>query len=110
MDNLITVDYSKFGYRELEIAGKLLALYAEGDVDFLGDGLTVNFNTQSGYVFLSDEDYNVGVLNDNETAIVQFYSCYECGYEGTQEQAQEEEKDFVTYGGFCSKECGLKNL
>lgn len=110
MDNIVTVDYSKFGYRELEIAGKLLALYAEGGVDFLGDGLTVNFNTQSGYVFLSDEDYNVGVLNWDKTAIVQLFSCFECSYEGTQEDALDEGRDFVNYKGFCSKECEFKNL
>lgn len=109
MDSVITVDYSKFGYRELEIAGKLLALYAESGVDFLGDGLTVNFNTHSGYVFLSDEEFNVGILNDAETKIVQFFTCYQCGYEETQEQAKEEGRDFVTYGGFCSKDCVFNN-
>lgn len=110
MENIVTVDYSKFGYREIEIAGKLLALYSEGGVNFLGDGLSVNFNMNSGYVFLSDRDYNVGVLNDSGTKIVQFYTCYECGYEGTQELAKEEERDFITYDGFCSKDCALKNL
>lgn len=110
MDSVITADYSKFGYRELEIAGKLLALYSERGVNFLNDGLTVNFNMHSGYVFLSDEDYNVGVLNEDGNAIVQFYSCYECDYEGTQEQALEDGRDFVTYGGFCSKLCAFGNL
>lgn len=110
MESVITVDYSKFGYRELEIAGKLLALYAENGVDFLWNGLTVNFNVHSGCVFLSDEDLNVGVLNREETKIVQFYSCYECDYEGTQEQALDDEKDFVTYGGFCSKLCAFGSL
>lgn len=110
MDSVVTVDYSKFGYKELEIAGKLLSLYAEYGANFLNEGLTVNFNIHSGYVFLSDSDFNVGVLDDSEEHIVQFFSCYECSYEGTQEQAENEGKDFVTYGGFCSKECGLKNL
>lgn len=110
MNEVVTVDYSKFGYRELEIAGKLLALYAEGRINFLSNGLTVNFNIQSGYVFLSDEDYNVGVLNWDGTAIVQFFSCFQCGYEATQDDALDEDKDFATYNGFCSKECALKNL
>lgn len=110
MENIITVDYSKFGYRELEIAGKLLCVLAEGGIDFLSNGITVNFNVNSGYVFLSDEDYNVGMLDDKEVHIVQFFSCIECGYEGTQAQALDEGKDFEKYEGFCSKDCALKNL
>ena len=110
MESVITVDYSKFGYRELEIAGKLLALFAESGIDFLGDGLTVNFNVNSGYVFLSDSDFNVGVLDEKKEHIVQFFSCAECGYEGTQQQAVDEGKDFLAYEGFCSKDCALINL
>ncbi len=110
MENLVTVDYSKFGYRELDIAGKLLAIYSQGGVDFLEDGITVNFNMNSGYVFLSDSNYNVGVLADGETQIVQFFSCMECGYEGTQDDALMDEKDFVTYEGYCSEECYSKNM
>jgi len=110
MEDIITVDYSKFGFRELEIAGKLLSLYAEGGIDFLGDGLKVHFNANSGYVFLSDNDLNVGVLNEAETHIVQFFTCMECGYEGTQQQGLNEGKDFLSYQGFCSKDCALINL
>jgi hypothetical protein len=73
----------------------------------LGDGITLNFNLNSGYVFLSDEDYNVGVLEDKE--LVQFYNCPQCGFEGTQSQAIDEGKDFVAHNGYCSKECEDKN-
>jgi len=76
-----TRDISKFGYREKEMASKLLAL--EDTQDFLGDGVTIEFNPNSGFVFLVDENYMVGVLNDDETAVVEFISCGTCDYEGT---------------------------
>lgn len=96
-------DLSNFGYRELDIAGDLLKAYAENGSDFLNDGITLNFNPNSGNVFLSDEDFNVGVLEDGK--LVQFFSCPNCGNEGTQEEGKENEWDFVKYEGFCSSKC-----
>ena len=109
MNNVVTADFSQFGMRELFFAQLLLKAYAEQGSEFLGCGLTVNFNMNSGYVFLSDEDYNVGVLDSTETRLVQFYTCVQCGYEGTQAEAQEEEKDFLNNEGYCSQECEEKN-
>ena len=87
MTEIATNDLSGFGYRELGIAGDLLKAYAEGEFkkdNFFGDGLTLNFNSNSGVVFLSDNDYNVGVLND-DNQIEQFLNCGECGNEGIYE-------------------------
>ncbi|HUD45167.1 MAG TPA: hypothetical protein VMR41_06490 [Patescibacteria group bacterium] len=109
MNTLITADFSQFGIRELIFAQRLIKAYTEEGADFLNSGITINFNTHSGYVFLSDDDYNVGVLDEEETHIVQFFSCPECGYEGTQHDAISEGKDFNTNDGFCSKECADKN-
>jgi len=78
---VVTADLSKFGNSELSSAVELLNAYIQSPPDFLGDGLTLNFNTNSGKVFLSDEDLNVGVIEDDK--IVQFINCGECGYEGT---------------------------
>lgn len=102
-----TRDLSKFGMRELAIAGDLLREYSNGTCDFLTDGVTVEFNPNSGVVFLTDEDYNVGVLEDG--ALVQFYSCPVCGFEGTQEEALEEQKDFEEHMGYCSQSCEDEN-
>jgi hypothetical protein len=109
MDYIVTTDISQFGYIELETAGKLLSLYSEYGCEFLTEGLTLNFNQQSGYVFLSDTEYHVGVLDESEAHIVQFFTCSECGYEGTQESAAEEGKDFVVNSGYCSERCFRKN-
>jgi len=109
MKTLITADFSQFGIRELIFAQLLLKAYAEQGAEFLGFGLTVNFNINSGYVFLSDDDYNVGVLDETEEHIVQFYTCPQCGYEGTQHDAISEEKDFGAFEGYCSEECLERN-
>lgn len=88
MDNN-TKDLSKFGMRELAIAGELLVAYAEEGQgsEFLTDGVSVEFNPNSGMVFLVDGDFNVGVLEDDGSTsrLVQFFSCSECGAEGTAE-------------------------
>jgi len=107
MTDIQTADLSRFGYRELDEAGVLLKAYAEDQTDFLNEGLTLNFNANSGIVFLSDEDYNVGVLEDGK--VVQFFSCAQCGYEGTQADAVEDEHDFEGNEGYCSKKCKKEN-
>lgn len=106
-DEIVTSDLTQFGYRELDMAADLLKAYANDKEDFLGDGVNVFMNKNSGNVFLSDEDFNVGVLEDEK--IVQFYSCPQCGNEGTQEEGKENDWDFEKYNGYCSKECEDKN-
>lgn len=59
---------SNFGNRELRSASELLKLYADGDLtrlatDFFGSLQSVEFNSNSGCVYLMDEDYNCLVLN-----------------------------------------------
>ena len=121
--DIVTTDLSKYGFKELSEAGELLKTYADDGADFLGNGVTLNFNTHSGKVFLSDEDYNVGVIEHDDKGLpmfVQFYSCPNCGYEGTQADAESDwtysqtgkardEKDFVKFEGYCSKECLKEN-
>lgn len=80
---LVTADLSKFGRCELQEAAELLKALTDDECDFLGDGITLNMNTGSGYVFLSDEDYNVGMLNDGK--LEQWFSCPNCGEEGFKE-------------------------
>ncbi len=109
MTDLLTADLSTFGNRELLIASDLLRAYAENRADFLGENITLNFNPNSGYVFLSDEDYRVGILADDENKVVEFFSCPVCGYEGTQEEAKAEGKDFEGNDGYCSKDCSNEN-
>lgn len=103
MENtIVTCDLSKFGYRELSEASQLLKLYSENPVEFLNDGITLNFNSNSGIVFLSDEDYNVAIEEDGK--LVQFFNCPQCGNEGT-----DDDFDFTKHNGYCSTECEKEN-
>ena len=82
-----TRDLSKFGLREIWIAGELLTRYANGrqswvsDQDELGDGVAVEFNPNSGNVFLVDEDCRVAMVNDNGK-LENWVDCSNCGREG----------------------------
>lgn len=87
VSEIVTSDLSRFGYRELKMAADLLAAYCDNPPDFLGDGLTVMLNSHSGYVFLTDEDFNVGMMNGD--TLEQFHSCPECGAEGFAEEFPE---------------------
>ena len=75
-----TTDLSAFGFRELRMAAELLTAYCATPPDFLTDGVQVMFNTHSGCVFLTDEDFNVAMMNGD--TLEQFHSCPECGAEG----------------------------
>lgn len=82
MEDIVTSDLSRFGFRELDMVADLLKEYAKhGMSDVLGDNVTINMNTSSGNVFLSDEDYNVVLLND-EGKLEQFDTCSYCENEG----------------------------
>lgn len=83
MKSLITCDLSQFGIRELRMAEELLKAYTEQRPENLGDGLSLSFNTESGCVFLVDEDYNVFMMNDDN--LEQFFTCPYCGHEGFKE-------------------------
>lgn len=82
MDEIVTTDWSKFGNREIEEAKELLSHIKEIP-DAYGK-VEVHFNTHSGYVFLSDEDYRVWMMTDDGN-LEEFFSCPECGEEGFKE-------------------------
>ena len=84
-----TDDLSRFGYRELKRASELLSVYCdEGKPEFLVDNVRVFMNTNSGNVFLSDDDFNIAMMNGNK--LEQWFSCPECGHEGFKEDMKHE--------------------
>jgi hypothetical protein len=101
-DDPVTTDLSKFGFRELKMAAELLTAYTRGGgkPDNLGDGVTVAMNTSSGYVFLTDEDYNVAMMNGDK--LEPWLNCSNCGEEGFAEDVGELDNQ-----GRC-KECSTK--
>lgn len=61
---MITIaDPQDFGLRELRIAAELLAAFCQQPPRWLRGGLHLTMNTHNGNVFLTDEDFNVAMLN-----------------------------------------------
>lgn len=74
-----TQDLSKFGFRELDEAGRLLTAIKNGlPEDFDDQGIAVEFNPNSGNVFLVNSDYQVAMADDEGN----LYSFYSTPYEG----------------------------
>lgn len=95
-----TRDLSQFGYRELEESAKLLTAYTSREHDKterLTDGIAIEFNPNSGNVFLVDEDFNVAMMNGDD--LEDFYSCPECGNEGFKDDMKNGEKCCKEYAG-----------
>ena len=82
-----TTDLTQFGFRELQMAAELLTAYCEQPPDFLTNGVHLMMNTYSGFVFLTDEDFNVAMMNGDR--LEPFHSCPECGAEGFAEDLPE---------------------
>jgi len=65
-------DFEGFGLRELDEAGKLLTLYANGNLTplanaaFIGGNIKVGFNANYGNVFLFNEDSETLMKNGNK--------------------------------------------
>tara|TARA_R100000908_G_C3669429_1_gene93001 strand:- start:34 stop:384 length:351 start_codon:yes stop_codon:yes gene_type:complete len=91
--DLYTEDLSVFGNRELDEAGKLLSAIKKGlPDDFYNDGIRVGFNRNSGYVFLTNSEYQVAMLDD-EGKLYSFYSTPYEGIEGSYEDLLEQFDD-----------------
>ena len=82
-------DFSNFGSREIKMASELLDAYLNSNIQLAGAGMKVCLNQDSGYVFLSDEDYNTYMMNGDK--LEQFFNCPECGHEGFREEFKDQE-------------------
>jgi hypothetical protein len=78
-----TTDLKDFGRRELAMASELLAAYKtskDNTEHFYDDGVTVMMNLNSGNVFLTNDNGEVAMLN--EEYLEDWYDCPVCGHEG----------------------------
>lgn len=83
--NAYTENLADFGYRELDMAGDLLKAIKNGlPEDFNDDGIRVAFNMNSGYVFLTNNDYQVAMVDD-DGKLYSFYTTPYSGFEGSAE-------------------------
>lgn len=81
-----TTDLANFGFLELKQLELLLTAFREQGfpADFTPGQVHPEMNQNSGYVFLTNEDYQVAMLNGDK--LESFYSCPYCGHEGFKEK------------------------
>src|SRR5665213_1960325 len=84
-----TNDLSKFGFREIEMLRDILdSLVKHGLPDnFSASGIHPTFNLNSGNVFLTNDEYEVAMLNGD--TLESSYYCHECGNEGFAEDMRD---------------------
>ncbi len=87
-----TTDLTKFGSRERKMAEELLKAWREQGLpeDFYEEEVTIMFNTHSGYVFLTNSEFQVAMLNDDK--LESFYTDFETGEEGFKDELSAEAK------------------
>ena len=92
--DVVTSDWSQFGAREIQMAKELLSHIKE--IDTYGK-VEVMFNRHSGYVFLSDENFDVWMMNGDQ--MEKWYVCGYCGHEGFLEDFKHEpqNQDCISY-------------
>lgn len=92
---IVTNDFSKFGSRERKMAEDLLRAWREQGLpdDFDNNGVSIFLNINSGYVFLSNEEYQVAMMNGEKLEL--FYTDFETGEEGFFDELSKEAKSRI---------------
>ena len=91
----VTTNLSEFGWRELKLARDLLSAIIDQRLpeDFYDDKVEVAFNQHSGYVFLTNSEYQVALINPSTNKLESFYSSPYEGREGFLNDLVEEYQD-----------------
>ena len=79
-----TEDLADFGFREQEEAKDLFQAWKESGlpIDFENNGVKIAFNMNSGYVFLTNSEYQVAMCVQGEKNKLELQSFYSSPYEG----------------------------
>lgn len=80
----VTSNLAEFGLRELAELRDILTAWIDGSGlpdDFYSDGVVPAFNNNSGWVFLTNDEYQVAILADGK--LESFYTTSYSGHEGT---------------------------
>lgn len=93
MEDIVTIDFGEFGYRERQMAEELLSAWNKNGLpeNFEDYGVTIMFNNSSGNVFLVNKDYQVAMMNGANLEL--FYSCPYCGHEGFLDEMKHKPED-----------------
>lgn len=90
---MTTTNLSDFGHRELEMLEELLQAMREQGLpdDFLDSEVTPMMNQNSGYVFLTNSEYQTAMMNGDN--LESFYFLSYAGNEGFADELFEEFQD-----------------
>lgn len=90
MNLITTTDFSKFGYRERKMAEDLLKAWREQGLpqDFDNNEVQIMMNLNSGYVFLTNSEYQVAMMNGE--ILETFFTDFETGEEGFADELSDE--------------------
>jgi PBP1b-binding outer membrane lipoprotein LpoB len=90
MKEIVTANLTYFGYRERKEAERLLSSWNTTGLpkEFEDDEVQIFMNRTSGYVFLSNSEFQVAMMNGDELEI--FYTDFETGEEGFKDELSEE--------------------
>lgn len=93
MKEITTTDLAKFGWRERKMAAELLTAMCEQGLpeDFIDDEVTIMLNTYSGYVFLTNSEFQVAMMNGDK--LESWYTLPYSGEEGFKEDFEGRSKD-----------------
>ena len=94
MENYYTEDLIKFGPREKAIAKNLIQALNDKKTpeDFDLSGVKIAYNRFSGYVFLTNDEYEVCMIDD-ENNLYSFYTLMYEGLEGDFDELLEQYED-----------------
>lgn len=87
-----TTDLAKFGARERWMLVEILQAWREQGLptDFEDHEVVPMMNINSGYVFLTNSQYQIAMMNGGK--LESFYSCTQCGHEGFLEDMEHSDR------------------
>ena len=85
-NDVYTEDLADFGYREQDIAKDIFEAWKKNGLpeDFENDGVKIAFNRNSGYVFLTNSEYQVAMLEEDKENNLSLYSFYTSPHDGVE--------------------------
>ena len=84
--NPVSSNFEDMGFKEITEVAEILNAYASGNTTryynryFENNEIKPCFNLHSGYVFLTNSEYQSAMMNGKKLDV--FESCHECGNEG----------------------------
>ncbi|AEV99710.1 hypothetical protein A4D02_35385 [Niastella koreensis] len=87
--NYYTENLADFGFREIKMLSQILNAWVENGLpnDFYTEGVRAAFNRNSGNVFLTNDEYQVAMMNGGN--LESFYTTPYEGHEGFLEELLE---------------------